>query len=68
MLAVGPKDATRQLPQELAKVIEMRWSMVTETPQEFLGWSLTTTTRGCIFGVAESSFAESLALGAQWCE
>ena len=31
MLAVGPKDATEQLLQDLARDMEMRWSMVIET-------------------------------------
>ena len=39
MLAVGPSELTKNLLQELAKNIAMRWSMVTDKPQEFLGRS-----------------------------
>ena len=52
MLAVGPRDATGQLLQELAKDMDMRWGMVTEKRQEFLGRSLSRT-GGFIFGAAE---------------
>ena len=66
MLAAGPKDATRQLLQELAKDMEMRWGMVTETRQEFLGRSLSRATGWFNFGVAEDyvkkSCAQTLAL------
>ena len=53
MLAVAPKDATRQLLQELAKDMEMRWDMVAEKRQEFMGRSLSRTTKGFILGLAE---------------
>ena len=39
-LSVGPSELTKKLLQELAKDIAMRWSMVTDKPQEFLGRSL----------------------------
>ena len=53
MLAVSPKDATRQLLQKLAKDMDMRWRMVTEKRQEFLGRPLSRTTTGYLFGVAD---------------
>ena len=36
MLAVGPCEVTKNLLQELAKHMAMRWGMVTDKPQEFL--------------------------------
>ena len=48
MLAVGSKDATRQ---ELARDMEM--SRGTKKTQEYLGQSLSRTTGGFIFSVAE---------------
>ena len=40
MLAVGPSELTKNLLQELSKDMTMRWDMVTDKPQEFLGRSL----------------------------
>ena len=37
MLAVGPSELTKNLLQELSKDMTMRWGMVTDKPQEFLG-------------------------------
>ena len=51
-LAVGPKYASRQLLQDLAKDMEIRRSLVTERPQEFLGRFLSKTTKGYLFCVA----------------
>ena len=39
MLAVGPGELTKNLLQELSKDMTMRWGMVTDKPQEFLGRS-----------------------------
>ena len=39
MLAVGPSELTKTLLQELAKDMPMRWRMMTDKPQEFLGSS-----------------------------
>ena len=39
MLAVGPSELTKNLLQELAKDMAMRWGVVTDKPQEFLGRS-----------------------------
>ena len=39
MLAVGPSELTKNLFQELAKDMALRWGMVTDKPQEFLGRS-----------------------------
>ena len=39
MLAVGPSEMTKNLWQELAQDMAMRWNMVTDKPQEFLGRS-----------------------------
>ena len=52
MLAVGPSEGTKNLLQELAKDMAMRWVMVTDKPQEFLGRSLCRTPQGCTFGVS----------------
>ena len=38
--------------QELAKDMEMRWSLMTEKRQDYLGRSLSRTTKGYLFGVA----------------
>ena len=38
MLAVGPSELRKNLLQELAKDMTMRWGMVTDKPQEF-SWS-----------------------------
>ena len=37
MLAVGPSELTKSLLKELSKDMAMRWGMVTDNPQEFLG-------------------------------
>ena len=52
MLAVAPSELTRNLLQELSKDMTMRWSMVTDKPQEFLGRSLCRTPQGYTFGVS----------------
>ena len=46
MFAVGPSDATKNVLEKLAKDMAMRWGMVTDKPQEFLGRSLCRTTQG----------------------
>ena len=51
-LAVGPSEMTKNLLQELAKDMAMRWGMVTDKPQEFLGPSLCRTPQGYTFGVS----------------
>ena len=43
MLAVGPSELTKNLLQELSKDMTMRWGMLTDKPQEFLGRSLCRT-------------------------
>ena len=52
MLAVGPSELTKNLLQELSKDMAMRWSMVTDKPQEFLGRSWCRTPQGHKFGVS----------------
>ena len=52
MLAVGPSESMKKLLQELAMDMAMRWCMVTDKPQEFLGRSLCKTPRGHKFGVS----------------
>ena len=52
MLAVGPSELTKNLSQELAKDMAMRWCMVTDKPQEFLGRSLCRTPQVYTFGVS----------------
>ena len=52
MLAVGPSELTKNLLQELAKDVAMRWCMVTDKAQEFLGRSLCWTPQGYTFGVS----------------
>ena len=52
MLAIGPSDLTKNLLQELSKDMTMRWGMVTDKPQEFLGRSLYRTPQGYTFGVS----------------
>ena len=52
MLAVGPSALTKNLSQELAKDMALRWGMVTDKPQEFLGRSLCPTPQGYTFGVS----------------
>ena len=44
MLAAGPSEMTKNLLQELSKDMTMRWGMVTDKPQEFLGRSFVTDT------------------------
>ena len=52
MLAVGPSELTKNLLQELSKDMAMRWRMVTDKPQEFLGRSLCRTPQGSTFRVS----------------
>ena len=52
MLAVGPSELTKNLLQELSKDMTMRWGMVTDKSQEFLGRSLCWTPQGYTFGVS----------------
>ena len=52
MLAVGPSELTKHLLQELSKDMTMRWCMVTDKIQEFLGRSLCRTPQGYTFGVS----------------
>ena len=52
MLGVGPRELTNNLLQYLSKDTTMRWGMVTDKPQEFLGRSLCRTPRGYTFGVS----------------
>ena len=52
MLAVGPSELTKKMLQELSKDMTMRWGMVTDKPQEFLGRSLCRTPQGYTFGVS----------------
>ena len=52
MLAVGPRKLTKTLLQELSKDMTMRWGMVTDKPQEFLGRSSCQTSQGFMFGVS----------------
>ena len=52
MLAVGPGVVTKNLLQELTKDMAMRWGMVTDKAQEFLGRSLSWTPQGCAFRVS----------------
>ena len=59
MLAVGPGELTKNLLQELSKDMTMRWGMVTDKPQEFLGRSLCWTLQGYTFGVS-SDFVTKL--------
>ena len=47
------KDATRQVLQELAKDMEIRWCLVTEKIQEFSGQSSSNTSKGYLFGVGD---------------
>ena len=52
MLAVGPSELTKNLLQEISKDMTMRWGMVTDIPQEFLGRSLCRTPQSYTFGVS----------------
>ena len=52
MLAVGPSELTKNWLQQLSKDMTMRWCMVTDKPQEFLGRSLCRTPQGYTFGVS----------------
>ena len=54
MLAVGPSEATKKLLEALAKDMTIRWDMVTDKPQEFLGRSLCRTSQGYRFGVSQT--------------
>ena len=47
-----PSEVTKNLLQELAKDMAMRWGVATDKPQEFLGRSLCWTPQGCTFGVS----------------
>ena len=58
MLAVGPSKLTKNLLQELSKDTTMRWCMVTDKPQEFLGCSLCRTPQGYTFGVSSDYVAK----------
>ena len=51
MLAVGPNESTKTQLQELAEDMAMRWCMVTDKPQEFLGRSLCRTPQDYTLGV-----------------
>ena len=52
MLAVGPSELAKNLLQELSKDMTMRWGMVTDKLQEFVGRSLCRTPQGYTFGVS----------------
>ena len=52
MLAAGPSEVTKNLLQELAKDMAMRWGMVTDKAQQFLGRPLCRTPQGYTFGVS----------------
>ena len=52
MLAVGPSELTKNLLQDLAKDMTMRWGMVTDKPQEFLGRSFCRTPQSYTIGVS----------------
>ena len=52
MLAVGPSELKKNLLQELSKDMTIRWGMVTDKPQKFLGRSLCRTPQGYTFGVS----------------
>ena len=52
MLLVGLCELTENFLQKLSKDMTMRWGMVTDRPQEFLGRSLCQTPQGCAFGVS----------------
>ena len=47
----SPSELTKNLLQEHSKDMTMRWCMVIDKPQEFLGRSLCRTPRGYTFGV-----------------
>ena len=52
LLAVGPSELTTNLLQKLSKDMTMRWRMVADKRQEFLGRSLCRTPQGYTFGVS----------------
>ena len=52
MLAVGPSEVTKNLLQELAKDMTMRWCMVTDRSQVFLSRSLCRISQGYTFEVS----------------
>ena len=52
MLAVGPSELTKNLLQKLSKDMAVRWNMVIDKLQEFLGRYLCRTPQGCTFGVS----------------
>ena len=58
MPAVGPSELTKNLLQELSKYMTMRWGMVTDKPQEFLGRSLCRTLQGYTFGVSSDNVTQ----------
>ena len=62
MLAVGPSELTKNSPQELSKEMTMRWDMVTDKPQEFLGRSLCRTPQSCTFRVSCDELKRSITL------
>ena len=49
---VGASELTKNLFQELSKDVTVRWGMVTDKPQEFLGRSLCWTPQGYTCGVS----------------
>ena len=67
MLAVGPSELTKNLLQELSKDMTMRWGMVTDKPQEFLGRCLCRTPQGYTFGVS-SDYVIKLCKDFGFCE
>ena len=48
----SPCELTKNLLQELSKDMTMRWCMVTDKPQEFLGRALCRTPQSYTFGVS----------------
>ena len=52
MLAVGPNEFTKNLLQELAKDMALRWSTVTDNPEEFRCRALCRTPQGYKFVVS----------------
>ena len=55
LLAARPSELTKNLLQELSKDMTMRWCMVTDKPQEFIGRSLCRTPQGYSFGVSSDN-------------
>ena len=52
MWAVGPSESTKKMWDKFASDMAMRWGMVTDNLQEFLGCSLCRTPRGYEFGAS----------------